>query len=578
MSEIFLKIVNMSISASYIVLAVLLLRILLKKAPRWITVALWGIVAIRLICPFSLESVISLIPSAETVSPDIMLDRTPEINTGIPFVNDMVNPIIGTSFAPDPATSANPLQLWIPTFALFWILGMVALVAYTVISYARLRRKIGTAVLLRDNIYQSERVVSPFVLGIIKPKIYLPFDMSDADMTHVIAHEQAHIRRRDHLWKPIGFLILVVHWFNPLVWLGYVLLCRDIELACDEKVIKELDRDARADYSQALLACSVNRRMISACPLAFGEVGVKDRVRSVLCYKKPAFWIIIAAIVVCVAVAVCFLTDPPTLIDTSAQFTYTEYEGVYISIKDAEKDEDGNVVFDVVLHNNTRNDVTYKMPYSIYYKYGNIWTDTLGLEWPYTSQVFLLAKRSTAQMSFSSSPRDLSKSGTYRLIISFTVKEGARYNSYSTRAEFYIDDIGNIRVLPQRITLIYDCPIMSYTMDPSEVPVVTIEKDKIYQTVDGRRELLGSVRKISLNKSNFDSFINIHPSFDYPEFAKSLRENNKTTYEVIPRSVKDGIELFYIMEQKSGEILIVYGHYKNGEKEDLIRFIYSVVP
>jgi hypothetical protein len=402
--------------------------------------------------------------------------------------------------------------------------------------------------------------------------------MDEKDMTHVIAHEQAHIRRKDHLWKPIGFLILTVHWFNPLVWLGYVLLCRDIELACDEKVIKELDRDARADYSQALLSCSINRRMIAACPLAFGEVGVKDRVRSVLCYKKPAFWIIIVAVIACVAVAVCFLTDPPTLLDTSAQFTYTEYEGVYISIKDAEKDEDGNVVFDVVLHNNTRNDVTYKMPYSIYYKAGNIWTDTLDLEWPYTSQVFLLAKRSTAQMSFSSSPRDLSKSGTYRLSISFTVKEGSRYNSYSTRAEFYIDDIGNIRVLSQSITLIYDCPVMSYTMDPSEVPVFTIEKDKIYQTVDGRRELLGSVRKISLNKSNFDSFINFSPGFDYSELAKSLRENNKTTYEVIPRSVKDGIELFYIMEQKSGEILIVYGHYKNGEKEDFIRFIYSVVP
>ncbi|MBQ5809489.1 MAG: peptidase M56, partial [Clostridia bacterium] len=213
MSEIFLKIVNMSISAGWIVLVVLLLRLLLKKAPKWITVALWGIVALRLICPFSLESVISLIPSAETVSPDIMLDRTPAINTGVQIVNDIVNPVIGTVFAPDPATSANPLQLWIPTFALFWMIGMLALVAYTVISYARLRRKIGTAVLLRDNIYQSERVVSPFVLGIIKPKIYLPFNMNDADMKHVIAHEQAHIRRKDHLWKPIGFLILTVHWF-----------------------------------------------------------------------------------------------------------------------------------------------------------------------------------------------------------------------------------------------------------------------------------------------------------------------------------------------------------------------------
>jgi len=310
MSEIFLKIINMSISASYIVLAVLLLRLLLKKVPKWITVVLWSIVAVRLVCPFSIESARSLIPSSEVVSPDIMMDRTPEINTGIPFVNRVVNPVISGSFTPDPGTSANPLQLWIPTFALIWIVGMVALLIYTVISYAKVKRKIGTAVLLRDNIYQSENVVSPFVLGIIKPKIYLPFDMNEKDMAYVVAHETAHIRRKDHLWKPLGFLLLTLHWFNPLMWLGYVLLCRDIELACDEKVIGELDRDARADYSQALLSCSVNRRMIAACPLAFGEVGVKDRIKSVLNYKKPAFWIIIIAVAACVVVAVCFLTNP----------------------------------------------------------------------------------------------------------------------------------------------------------------------------------------------------------------------------------------------------------------------------
>ena len=311
MSEIFLKIINMSISASYIVLAVLLLRLLLKKAPKWITVVLWGIVAVRLVCPFSIESVLSLIPSSEVVSPNIMTDKTPTINTGIPIINSTLNPVISNSFTPNPGDSANPLQIWIPILTAIWIVGMVALLIYTVISYARVRRKIGTAVLYKDNIYQSENVVSPFVLGIIKPKIYLPFNMNEKDMEHVVAHEMAHIRRKDHLWKPLGFLLLTLHWFNPLMWLGYVLLCRDIELACDEKVIKELDHDARADYSEALLTCSVNRRMIAACPLAFGEVGVKDRVKSVLNYKKPAFWIIMAAVVACVVVAVCFLTNPP---------------------------------------------------------------------------------------------------------------------------------------------------------------------------------------------------------------------------------------------------------------------------
>jgi len=310
MSEIFLKVINMSISAGYIVLAVLLLRLFLRKAPKWIVVVLWGIVAVRLICPVSVESIFSLIPRAEVVSPEIMLDRHPRINTGIPVVNQVINPIISQTFTPDPATSANPLQLWIPTLAVLWVMGIAAMLLYALVSYARVKGKIGTAVRLRDNLYQSENVDCPFVLGIIKPKIYLPFYMQEKDMAHIVAHETAHIRRKDYLWKPLGFLLLTIHWFNPLMWLGYILLCRDIELACDEKVIKELDRDARADYSQTILTCGANRRTIAACPLAFGEVGVKDRVKSVLCYKKPAFWLVATAMVACVAVAICFLTNP----------------------------------------------------------------------------------------------------------------------------------------------------------------------------------------------------------------------------------------------------------------------------
>ena len=315
MSEFFLAIVNMSISASWIVLAVLLLRLLLKKAPKWITVLLWGIVAVRLICPFTIESVMSLIPSAETISPEIMMDATPEINSGIPILNNTINPVISESFAPDPAASANPLQILIPLLSVIWVVGISGMLVYIVVSYFKVKRKIGTAVLLRDNIFQSENVVSPFVLGFFKPKIYLPFNMYEQDTEHVVAHEQAHICRKDHWWKPFGFLLLALHWFNPLMWLGYVLLCRDIELACDEKVIKELNTEQKADYSQALLTCSVNRRMIAACPLAFGEVGVKNRVKTVLNYKKPAFWIIAIAIVASIVVAVCFLTNPKTTID-----------------------------------------------------------------------------------------------------------------------------------------------------------------------------------------------------------------------------------------------------------------------
>ena len=310
MSEAFLKVVNMSISAGWLVLTVLALRLILKKAPKWVNVLLWGIVAIRLICPFSIESALSLIPSTETISPEIMMDWTPEISTGIEPLDQVVNPVISTSFAPQGMASANPLQILIPVAANLWLLGVLILLAYTAISYLTLRHKLRTAVILRDNIFQCETVSSPFVLGILKPKIYLPYTMDGNNLDHVVAHEKAHIKRKDHWWKPLGFLLLTVYWFNPLMWVAYILLCRDIELACDEKVIAELGNEQRADYTHALVACAVNRRMIAACPLAFGEVGVKDRVKSIMNYRKPTFWIVVTALVVCVAVAVCFLTDP----------------------------------------------------------------------------------------------------------------------------------------------------------------------------------------------------------------------------------------------------------------------------
>ena len=310
MNELFLKIINMSISASWLVLAVLILRFVLKKAPKWINVLLWGIVAIRLICPFSFESPLSLIPSAETIPLNIGMDSTPTINSGISAINNAVNPIISQSNTPMAGASINPLQITIGIYEYIWIFGMIALALYTAISYWRLHRKVDTAVRYKDNIFQSENVSSPFVFGIIKPRIYLPFKMNGQDLEHVVAHEHAHIRRKDHWWKPLGFLLLMIHWFNPLMWLAYVLLCRDIELACDEKVIKELGNEQRGDYTQALVACSVNRRMIVACPLAFGEVSVKERVKSVMNYKKPAFWVIIISVIVCVGVAVCFLTNP----------------------------------------------------------------------------------------------------------------------------------------------------------------------------------------------------------------------------------------------------------------------------
>ncbi len=310
MAEIFLKVVNMSISASYLVLAVLVLRLLLKKSPKWIHVLLWALVGLRLVLPFTLESALSLLPSGEVISPEIMTTPQPTIHTGIEGADHELNPYDTESYALETLTSANPLQILIPILGWNWVLGMGILGLYTLITYVQLRWQVRTAIRAKDDIYLCEYIHTPFVLGLFQPKIYLPYHMEELDQYHVIAHERTHILRKDHWWKPLGFALLTLHWFNPLMWLAYVLLCRDIELACDERVISAMRPSQRANYSQALLNCSVHEKTIAACPVAFGEVGVKERVKRVLHYQKPGFWVLLIAVIACLALAVGFLTDP----------------------------------------------------------------------------------------------------------------------------------------------------------------------------------------------------------------------------------------------------------------------------
>ncbi len=312
MGDLFLNILNMSIAASWLILAVVLLRFVLKKAPKWIAVLLWGIVALRLAVPFSFESALSLIPSAETFNAHNIQYGTPAISSGIPAVNNAVNPVLGETFAPNPAGSVNPLYVWTFIVSVIWLIGIAAMLLYAVTSYVRVHRSVAERIPYEGNIFLCDHVKSPFILGLVRPKIYLPSSMDEAAMGPVIAHEKAHLARHDHWWKPLGFLILAVHWFNPLCWVAYVLLCRDIELACDEKVIRQMDIDGKKQYSTALLECNTGRRLVTICPLAFGEVGVKERVKNVLNYKKPAFWVIVVAVVACGVVTVCFATNPVT--------------------------------------------------------------------------------------------------------------------------------------------------------------------------------------------------------------------------------------------------------------------------
>lgn len=333
MDDVFLKLVNLSISASWLILAVLVLRVVLKKAPKWVMPLLWGVVALRLVCLFSIESALSLIPSAETIPSEIVTETREPVLYEQATLDIVTNPTLPSAAEVPVGVSRQQAQVDFNIYSVLWLAGMAALLVHALVSAGKLKRKLATAILLRDNIYESEFVDSPFVFGVVKPNIYLPMHMDEGTAAHVIAHERAHLARRDHWWKVLGYLVLALHWFNPLVWVAYILFCRDIELACDEKVVKGLDGAARADYSQALLSCAALGRAVAACPLAFGEGNIKTRVKSALHYKKPAFWVAAAAVLAVVIVAVCFLTNPKSDIDAETLLGTSRGEITRISVK-----------------------------------------------------------------------------------------------------------------------------------------------------------------------------------------------------------------------------------------------------
>lgn len=344
MAAVFLKLLNLSISASWLVLAVLVLRLISKRTPKWVNVLLWGIVALRLMLPFSVESALSLIPSAETVSPAVVqFDPAPTITSGVNIIDNAVNPSLSEHFAAVPTASVNPLYVWTYLAGWVWLIGLGAMLLYALVSYLRLRRRVSVSLPVQDHIYLCDAISSPFILGVVKPHIYLPSGLDEVQRQNVLSHERAHLTRRDHWWKPLGFALLAVYWFNPVLWLAYALLCRDIELACDERVIRTMDESAVKTYSTVLLACSMPRKAVITCPLAFGEVGVKERVKNALHYKKPAFWVVAASVTVCIVVAVCFLTNPPTDTDAAGLVGFHREQVTYADVTGASGAQPSNV-------------------------------------------------------------------------------------------------------------------------------------------------------------------------------------------------------------------------------------------
>lgn len=315
MGDIFLKLLNMSITAGWFILAVLCIRLIFRRIPKWVNCFLWGAVAIRLLCPFPIESPFSLLPSAEPVKSSTMVEGEiqsyiPSIDSHLTIVENTINPMLTETFTYNESESVAPLQVVTYAAGIIWVCGMILLIIFAIVSMIRLHKLVREGICVRDNIYICDAVKSPFILGIVRPRVYLSSALREKEMNYIIAHEAAHLKRKDHWWKPLGYLLLCIYWFQPLCWAAYAMLCKDIELACDEKAAKDMTFHEKKEYSKILLSCTKQRSLVMACPLAFGEVGIKERVKAVLNYKKPSLWVIIAALAVCVILGICFLTNP----------------------------------------------------------------------------------------------------------------------------------------------------------------------------------------------------------------------------------------------------------------------------
>lgn len=309
----FLEVLNMSFTGSIVILFVLLVRLLLKRAPKIFSYVLWSVVLFRLICPFSFESVFSLLPiKASPFAQNIVYSQTPKADTGVAIINNAVKDILPTT---TPAASMNPLQIWALVGSIIWMIGIIFLLSYGLVALLKLKKRLKTATFYQANILLSDKIDTAFVFGALRPKIYLPDSLTDVQREHILLHEQTHIKRFDHLIRLLSFLVLCLHWFNPFAWIAFFASGKDMEMSCDEAVVKKLGSEIKKDYSTSLLTLATKRVAVSSPPLAFGEGDTKERIKNVLRYKKPAFWMVAVAVIGVLCVIVALMSNPK---DTSS--------------------------------------------------------------------------------------------------------------------------------------------------------------------------------------------------------------------------------------------------------------------
>ena len=582
MDALFLKIVNMSIAASWLILAVILLRVVLKKAPKWINVLLWALVAVRLLCPIFFESSLSFVPNAEPIPQEIFMMEPPENHE-----NAVLDPVENSNLPNVPSVSVDvsveQIQ-WDAVFATFgWMFGMAAMLVYAAVSYILVKRKVKASLHLRDNIWICDDIQMPFILGAIKPSIYIPSGTDEARLPHIIAHENAHLKRRDNWWKPLGFFVLAIHWFNPLVWVAYILLCRDIELACDEKVIRDLNQSESISYSEALLSCSVNRRMVMVCPLAFGEVGVKERVKRVLNYKKPTFWIVLAAAIACVVVAVCFLTNPV------AEVELGDIESVTVDNISVSDEATAELVSLINSHRCT--------PFRVGLDDPNSLSRAIQLNCA-NGDFYLLHYQYYSGFSF-----DLRHPGEddYRSILTFFTAEDGGQKAWKMEYEFdaklkeWLSEYSSpsfgafsINQPYGVVEVTYQSPLTSFSMVAQmNTPEYMIDENKHLHSVKEHSDMptwtdLGELSETTITKENFDELFrnNSGDGWFGRESASEIRKNTVQAWSVIYNQEV----LYYILQQNSGELYLAYGYYDYSEKDDpgsddtYIRWLYKLAP
>lgn len=589
MTDAFIKIFNMSINASWIALAVFVLRAVFKKAPKWIICLLWVVVGIRLVMPISFKSILSLLPSTQTLPQDFAISQKPQINSGIPAFNNAINPIITESLSPDTTVSANPLQIILFVATVVWALGIIAMLVYTLISYFRLSSTVKASLLIDENVYRCDDIDTPFILGIIKPKIYLPSSLNQTDAEYVISHEKAHLKRFDHLWKPFAFLLLSIYWFNPLMWVSFVLLCRDIEIACDQKVVKQMSEIEVRGYLNALVSCSVNRKMISACPLAFGEVGVKQRVKNILNYKKPAFWVVITSVALSIVLSVCFLTDPKNeSVDylISAQKSLCELDGLTIKINDLENAAPSPYI-NVVWENNSTKSLYFDERFYVYYDAGDgTWEDVnLTNDYSfYNGIMYEVGVGSKAEIKYYLNGFSMSIAGKYR--IETECFDKVSNYKYKAAIEFELKkgvDVINVNTYTP-VELYYDDGSYSFVQTPDVAPTYRIVNDMELQEIgnDGVVNSLGVLSEITLNEENFDS--RLHQNGWIVKFSTSgFRKDNIRAWQLYCSSGEDSYNpLYMLFEQNDGTYYIAIGYYNcksnnpTNKDDSKIRWLYKL--